>query len=194
MPDLAIWLVVPVKPLGEGKSRLAPALPPAVRAEYSRRWLKRILALAANTGRFAGQAVISRDAAVLALAATEDATPILEQAHDLNAALDQARAQVCAAGAAAVLALPADLPSITAQDLHALCDLALAGDGVVITPSYDGGTNALLLRPPCAIPYAFGPDSYARHCALAAAADVACRVYRSATLAWDVDYPTDLPE
>jgi 2-phospho-L-lactate guanylyltransferase len=140
----------------------------------------------------AGVAVISRDPAVRALAAAQGAQPLVERGYDLNAALEQARAAVVAAGAAAVLVLPADLPLLTAEDLAGLCAQAQLGDGVVIAPSHDGGTNALLLRPPLALPYAFGVDSFARHCALAAAAGLPCRVYRSPTLAWDVDTPEDL--
>lgn len=188
---LAIWLVVPVKPLGEGKSRLA-TLSAEERAALSRRWLTRVLETARASACFAGQAVISRDPDVLALAAARGAIPIREVGDDLNAALEQARQQPWIATADALLVLPSDLPLITVDDLQALCALAAAGDGVVIAPSHDGGTNALLLRPPQAIRYAFGEGSYARHCGLAAAAHLPCHTYRSETLAWDVDYPEDL--
>jgi 2-phospho-L-lactate guanylyltransferase len=76
--------------------------------------------------------------------------------------------------------------------LDALYELARAGEGVIIAPSHDGGTNALLLRPPHAIGFAFGEGSFARHCAMAAAAGLPCHVYESATLALDVDHPEDL--
>lgn len=188
----AIWLVIPVKPLDEGKSRLAAFLSIEERAALSRRWLLGVLQTAQSAACFAGQAVISRDPEVLALAAQHGAVPLQETGGDLNAALEQARAEVCAAGADALLALPADLPLLTVADLHALCARAELGDGVVIAPSHNGGTNALLLRPPHAIAFAFGEASYARHCALVAAGGLLCHTYRSDTLAWDVDYPEDL--
>lgn len=189
---LTIWLVVPVKPLDEGKSRLAAALSLEERAALSRRWLLGVLRTAQTSGCFARRAVISRDAAVLALAAAQGAVPIRETGETLNAALEQARREECVAGADALLVLPSDLPLLTVGDLHALVALAAAGAGMVIAPSHDGGTNALLLRPPQAIPYAFGEGSYARHTALAAAAGLPCYTYRSDTLAWDVDHPEDL--
>jgi 2-phospho-L-lactate guanylyltransferase len=192
MAALAIWLVVPAKPWAEAKSRLAAAVAEAERVALSRRWLAHLLATAQAVDALAGVAVISRDPVVRTLAAAQGAWPLDESGHDLNAALEQARAAIVAAGAEAVLVLPADLPLLTAADLTALCELAQAGDGVVIAPSHDGGTNALLLRPPFALPYAFGEDSFARHCALAAATRLPCRVYRSPTLAWDVDAPADL--
>jgi 2-phospho-L-lactate guanylyltransferase len=192
MAELAIWVVVPAKPWGEAKSRLAATLDADTRLALSRRWLTHLLATAQRVEGLAGVAVISRDPAVRALAAVQGARPLAETGHDLNAALEQARAAVVAAGAEAILVLPADLPLLTLHDLTALCALARAGEGVVIAPSHNGGTNALLLRPPSVLPYAFGDDSFARHCALAAAAGLPCRVYRSPSLAWDVDVPEDL--
>lgn len=189
---LAVWLIIPVKPLAEGKSRLAPALDAAARAALSRRWLNSLLATAQTSACFARIAVVSRDPEVLALVAAQGATAIPETGDDLNSALEQARRVAVEAGAEALLVLPADLPLLTNEDLTTLVTLAAAGEGVVIAPSHDGGTNAMLLRPPDAIPYAFGDGSFERHCALAAAAGLPCRVVRSATLAWDVDSPEDL--
>jgi 2-phospho-L-lactate guanylyltransferase len=194
--DFALWLVVPVKPFGEGKSRLSAVLSSALRAELSQRWLTHILNLANRWGHFAGIAVISRDEAVLTLASTLGARPIVEAKveaeNDLNAALTQAGEIVAAAGAEGILVLPSDLPLLAIADLAALYAFAQGGDGVIIAPSHDGGTNALLLRPPHAIPYAFGLESYTRHAALAETAGLPCHVYHSATIALDIDHPEDL--
>jgi 2-phospho-L-lactate guanylyltransferase len=190
--SFALWLIVPVKPFGEGKSRLAAALPPTLRAELSRRWLTHVLTTATAWGRLAGAAVISRDPEVLTLAAELGARPIVEAGDDLNTALTQASQVVLDAGAEGVLALPSDLPLLTAAHLDELYALALEGNGVIIAPSHDRGTNALLLRPPQTIAYAFGEESFARHAALAAAAGLPFRVYHSSTLALDVDRPEDL--
>jgi 2-phospho-L-lactate guanylyltransferase len=188
----ALWLVVPVKPFGEGKSRLAHALSRTMRAQLSERWLTHVLRIAAAWGHLAGMAVISRDPAVLARAHTLGALPIAETGEELNAALTQATATVMAAGAEGVLSLPSDLPLLTTHDLDALYTLATHGAGVTIAPSHDGGTNALLLRPPNAIPFAFGEASFSRHAALAAAAALPHHVYHSPTLALDIDHPEDL--
>ncbi len=165
---------MPVRPFGEGKSRLAGVLPPQARADLSHRWLAHVLATARQWGEFAGIAVISRDPAVWALAQTFGAQPVMETGADLNSALRQAQAVTVGAGADAVLVLPADLPLLTAQDLTELYDLALAGPGVVIAPAHDAGTNALLLRPPQAIPYLFGEKSFDAHVAHATAAHLPC--------------------
>lgn len=190
--NFSLWLIVPVKPFGEGKSRLATVLSPALRAEFSRRWLTHVLTTATQWAKLAGLVVISHDATVLALASVLGAHPVVEEGDDLNSALMQARQVALDAGAEGVLALPSDLPLLTLEDLDELHDLALEGNGVIIAPSHDGGTNALLLRPSQAIDYAFGEQSFACHIALAAAAGLPCRIYNSSTLALDIDHPEDL--
>lgn len=190
--NLALWLIVPVKTFGEGKSRLSSVLSPEQRGELSQRWLMHLLNIATTWGRFSGIAVISRDPHVLTLASALGALPIAEAGEELNEALTQASVVAEDAGATGVLMLPSDLPLLTSADLDELYSLALAGDGVVIAPSHDGGTNALLLRPPHAIEYSFGEGSFARHLALAAAMEFPCHVYRSSSLALDIDYPEDL--
>jgi len=99
---------------------------------------------------------------------------------------------VVAAGAEALLALPSDLPLLTSADLDELRTLALTEEGIIVAPSRDNGTNALLMRPPRAIAYAFGEASAGRHRALATKAGVPCRFYHSPTLALDIDRPEDL--
>jgi 2-phospho-L-lactate guanylyltransferase len=186
-----LWLAVPVKPLAESKSRLSPALDARGRVALSRRLLAHVLGAAQAAGVLAGILVVSRDPAVRALAAQHGALPLTEPVPDLNAALDAARAAACERGADALLVLPADLPLLAAGDiahLHALIGRA----PVAIVPSRTGGTNALALRPPDALPFAFGEESFAAHCALAAARGLAVEVWESPALAVDVDLPADL--
>jgi 2-phospho-L-lactate guanylyltransferase len=196
MPGL--WVLIPVKPFGEGKSRLAPQLSRAERAELSRVLLLRLLAAVADAALFDGCVVVSRDAAVLTMAAESGALPLAEVAHDLNGALEQGRAFAQAEGAGSLLVLPADLPLV---DGAALLDIVSAfvahhtGDGaaVLVAPSSSGGTNALLQRPVDAIPFAFGIESAARHMALAQARGIHADAMQHPSLALDVDFPTDLP-
>lgn len=188
----ALWIVIPVKPLDEGKSRLAGVLDATERAGLTRRCLLHVLATVAAWGKAAGVLVVSRDRAVLELARAHAAQPVPERGDALNPALEQARTAAPAAEGDALLVLPSDLPLLTSDDLDELYDLMLEGPGVVIAPSHDGGTNALLLRPAQVLSFAFGPASFARHTALAHAAGLPTRVYHSATLALDIDHPEDL--
>jgi 2-phospho-L-lactate guanylyltransferase len=132
----------------------------------------------------------------------------LEIAPGLNPALTQAAHFAGDRGATGVLVLPADLPLLTAHDLETMLTYiaphpqpfsprgrGVGGEGqprVVIAPCRrETGTNALLVRPTDLIPLAFGPDSFAAHCAAARAAGVEPVVYRSNTIALDLDTPED---
>jgi 2-phospho-L-lactate guanylyltransferase len=134
--------------------------------------------------------VISRDPAALALAKKGGAQALHEQGDDLNAAWHQATA--AAAGADAVLLLPSDLPFIHSDDISAMIALADAPRSVVIAPDQKrDGTNALLIRPPGLIGYAYGVGSFQRHMAAARAAELTPRIYESERLI-DIDVPDDL--
>jgi 2-phospho-L-lactate/phosphoenolpyruvate guanylyltransferase len=66
------------------------------------------------------------------------------------------------------------------------------GSGMVIAPSRDGGTNALLAWPPLALPFLFGVGSQARHLAAAQERGLAVREFRTPGMELDVDRPDDL--
>jgi 2-phospho-L-lactate/phosphoenolpyruvate guanylyltransferase len=110
----------------------------------------------------------------------------------LNAALDQAAAVARAGGAAALLAVPADLPLLTPADVAALTAALPPAPSVVLAATLDGGTSALLRQPPDALPACFGPASLRAHLHAAAARAVTARVLWRPGLALDVDAPEDL--
>lgn len=187
-----LWLLIPVKQLGQGKSRLAALLTPHQRADLTRRILSRTLALAAETDCFAEILVVSADPVAHELAAQAGASSLCEAPMGLNGALVQARAHALARGAGATLVLPADLPLLTAADVTTIVGRAETGNQVVLAPSHDCGTNALLLTPPGIIDFAFGPESFRHHKQAAAARNARVAVVRTPSLAFDVDWPSDL--
>jgi 2-phospho-L-lactate guanylyltransferase len=157
--------------------------------------------------------VVSPDPGVLALAATYNLTPLLEDPTPLsgyglrvkvkdygeptlNAALEQATTHASARGASAVLILPADLPLLTLADVTRLWRASqrlYADAAMVIAPDdQEQGTNALLVRPPGALRYQFGPGSFQRHCQQARELGLAWHIDRSPRLGLDVDLPADL--
>lgn len=242
---MSLWLLIPVKPFAESKTRLASVLAPHERTALSRQLLHDVLARSRAAAQFDHILVISRDPAVLTLAAALGAQTLRESPHQvaavpmplataaevaagiarphtpsygesaparltvrdrpsapaearLNAALRAGRAHACAAGAHGILVLPADLPLLTEHDLTTLATAlrpavsAPKAGHVVLAPSHDGGTNALGLAPPHAIDFAFGPQSFDRHRALAQTATCTVTVVRSPTLDYDLDLPEDL--
>jgi len=180
-------VVIPVKPFGEAKLRLAPALDPAQRARLAERMFRHVLRVASTAFGAANVLVISRSHDVLAIAATEGATSICEsEPSDLNSALSQAARFAQSHGASHVLALASDLPLLQESDLA-----ELARHGCAIAPDrHSRGTNALLW--PANLPFAFGENSFARHLTIADKAGVSLQAVHRPGLAHDVDVPSDL--
>ena len=122
----------------------------------------------------------------------EGAGDMERQVVALNDALSRATQVARSFGASAVLVVPGDLPQLLAEDVAALLALDGAGPRVVIAPDrHETGTNALLVRPPGWLAYAFGQGSFQAHQALAAEARAAVSVLRRPGLAFDLDTPED---
>jgi 2-phospho-L-lactate guanylyltransferase len=158
--------------------------------------LRRTLGAALGVPGVAIVAVVSPDAAALAVARSAGAQPIAQHSSGLNPGLVEAR-EALAGRADRMMILPADLPGITAGDVAAmlaLADEAARGGGpvVVLAPDRHGrGTNALLLDPPTVIEPSFGGESRAVHASLAAVAR-AVYVELAGRLELDLDTPDDL--
>jgi 2-phospho-L-lactate/phosphoenolpyruvate guanylyltransferase len=186
--------IVPAKAPALAKTRLAAELAEGDRAAVSLDMLRGVLAQIGRVPAIAGCAVVSADESVLALARQLGCEPIRETGESgLNPALDLGRVWALDSGADALLVIPADLPLVRASDLADIVSRGEAqGPGIVIAPSKDGGTNALLLRPPSGVPFCFGPDSARRHQLEAELRGLAVSVLQRDTLAFDVDTPADL--
>lgn len=185
------WLIVPAKPFDEAKSRLVSVLSFSQRTALSIHLLEHTLRTAVAAACFAQTLVVSRDPAALALAANFGALPLGETGADLNAALEQACCHASALGASAALILPTDLPFLSTHDLQALVAAFGEGERIVIAPSGDGGTNALLLPLPPPFACAFGADSYCAHHERAARAGCVIQEVLTPTLRFDLDTPRD---
>lgn len=170
-------------------------MPKPIRAAIARSLLSRTLDTLASCDLQIATCVVSRDMTALDIAQRRGAIALAESESSLNAALNQAREWAVSHSVQAALVLPADLPLLTAGDITALLDLAREPRCVVIAPDGRGeGTNALLLRPPDALHFAFGPQSFYEHCAQAETSQIALHVYRSPTVAFDLDTPADLKQ
>ncbi|MCB0065357.1 MAG: 2-phospho-L-lactate guanylyltransferase [Caldilineaceae bacterium] len=189
---MKLWLIVPIKPFGEGKSRLAGALPQSARAQLSQQLFHHVVRQAVATSVLTGIIVVSRDPTVLRGFNAPKLHHLYETGYGLNQALTAGRAAALQQNADAILILPADLPYLTTADIEALYQQAQRKAGVVIVPSTDNGTNALLLRPPTAIDFAYGRDSFSLHCQAAQQAGVPLTVHVAPHLTFDVDNPMDL--
>ena len=187
------WLIVPVKPLRDAKSRLSPILSPAERCALARATLRHVLRIASAAASIRRVLVVSRDEAALSLARDSGADALREYADcDLNGALRLALRTANMQDADAALILPADLPFVIRDDIEAIVRLSRERSIVIATDCAGDGTNALFLRPPDIISPAYGPASFEKHCRLAREACVSVQRYTSRRLALDIDTPGDL--
>ena len=200
-PDPAgTWAIIAVRGLEQAKSRLGGLLDAEERHDLVSRLLGRAIGAATSSSQVAGTIVVSSDPAALELARAAGAVPVADEEVGLNPALELARTEAVARGATALVVLPADLPWLGRDTLDAVLDAASnAAPGgaagapyVALVPDRHGmGTNVLIMAPPGAIAFAFGPGSRSDHAAAAAAAG-ATYVELGGPLDIDLDTPEDL--
>lgn len=181
--------LVPVKALAAGKSRLAAALDRAQVEALTLAMLQDVLEAMGGVSRIDRCVVVTPDAGVAAAAQAVGAEALLRDDPGLNAALDRAARELGERGLEALLVVLGDVAGARSEDLARLFAALdeLGGRGVVLAPSRDGGTAALLRAPHDAIPSLFGPESAAAHRRAAARAGVPFRELPLASLAVDVD-------
>jgi 2-phospho-L-lactate guanylyltransferase len=184
--------ILPVKSFGAAKQRLAESLGAGSRQALAQAMFTDVLGALRRAEGLDEIAVITADRTAEAAARGQS---VVVLADTVQAGQSQA-AQIgilhaLAHGFERVALVPGDTPLLQPADLAGL--LARSGPGVSVVPDRHGtGTNALVLIPPDAIEPSFGPESCARHVALAEAAGVPVRVDEVPALALDVDTPDDL--
>lgn len=191
---MTLWAIVPVKPLRRGKSRLAEVLSQEERTDLNRYLLANTLDTLTSIPDIEHVLVISRDQAALALAREHGARTVQENgAPKLNVALSRATIIAKNYATRGVLIVPADLPLLTAKDVHAMLEHAEDPPVVVVAPDRRReGTNALLVSPVGLIDYEFGPGSFQRHCERAQKAGARLEICELPSLSLDMDLPEDL--
>jgi len=188
-----LWAVVPAKPLGLGKSRLAGVLSRRERRALSERLLRHVLGVVIAVVGASRTIVVTRDPTVLALARGLRARALHERgAGGLNRALHQGAREAAQHGARAVLLVFGDLPFVTPGELRGMIAAAGRAPSVVAARDRAGwGTNALLVAPPGALRFQFGLRSLERHRREALRRRCRWRLTRAPGLAFDVDRPAD---
>jgi 2-phospho-L-lactate guanylyltransferase len=183
-----LWVVIPVKPLRDSKTRLAGALGPLQRRALVRRLLLRTLQVVRRSRVVTGCLVISRDPEALQLARRAGARALREIGPALNAALAQAAHAVTGA----MLVLPLDLPLLDRSSLLALTRRQGSRAASIAPDRAQRGTNALLLQPPDLIECRFGPGSFADHLVALRAIGIEPCIVKRRELGLDIDTPADL--
>ncbi len=186
--------LVPVKRLSEGKSRLHACLDRETIVRLSTAMLEDVLSTLLCVKRLKRVGVVTPDADVARIAKAVGAEAFVRTDPGLNASLAQIAQELFANTPQHLMVFMADLPGARHEEVEALLQAGeTCGErGVVLAPTHDRGTAALLRIPHDVIPTAFGPQSADRHAALAARAGAAFQEIALASLALDMDEPHDL--
>jgi len=184
--------LIPVKALNAAKSRLASYLSQQQRETLVLDMLHHVVQVLLASRLFERVLVVSPDTRVLEQARRWDAQALKEEQYGHNSALHAAAVREQAAGAAAILTISADLPLLCISDIQAMVEQSRR-HAVVLAPSQDGtGTNAILMRPPLALPYLFGLNSRQHYQQAANQKKLSSAIYRSIGVALDIDTIDDL--
>lgn len=181
-------VLIPVNLLERAKGRLATLLTPAQRRQLATITLRTVVDAAEAAG--GKVTILTADPAVAGL---KLAAEIVDESADVQGLNPQLmRWLVDHAGLPELLILHADLPLATAEAIRSLCRTTLPAPCAIAVQSPDGGTNAMLLRPPGRMSLAYGPGSFGLHRHAAASAGYSFREHLSPALRLDLDTPGDV--
>jgi len=195
-PQPAIDALVPFKRFDRAKERLAELLAPSEREALARLLLTEALTVLADAPSIRRTLLVTSDAEAATIAAGHGAQTIPEPegVRGLNPALEAARLAILDGPEPphALLVLHADIAGLDAAAIARFLAGAEAERLVRLCPARDEGSNALLLRPPDAIPFRYGPRSALAHAAEAEAAGARFERRIVDALQDDLDTPADV--
>jgi len=183
--------VIPMKPLSQSKTRLAPHMSEEQRSDLVVGMLRRVL------GAIKGSSiemfwVVGGDERIRNVARNFDGIWMEELGRNLNDTLGKAFDELAGRNAAA-LYLAGDLPFLKPSDLHSLLRSSRRNTNITLAPARrDGGTNAILVPPGIPFRPELGPRSFSKHLSTAAAMEVSVAICYSPGLGFDLDITDDL--
>ncbi len=175
-----------MKRLDQAKLRLSQRLAPPDRRRLGLAMLADVLRA---TEKWTHRLIVTSDQDAEAVGLAFGCSLVADPGLGLNAAVVAGTDAAVSAGSSTLLVLPSDVPMVTSDDITALFG---SPENVVVAPSRDGGTNALLRRPPQAVEPCFGPFSAESHRRGALEAGLTCRLVEMSSLVLDIDRYRDL--
>lgn len=191
---MSLWAIIPVKPLRQGKTRLAGVLSEEERYALNLTMLGNTLNVLKQTKLVTQALVVSRDSEVLSISREFGFRTLQEDTpSNLNRAVWMAVGVTVSAMVDRVLILPADLPLLEPRFLEDLASRFKGGKEMIIVPDRrEDGTNALLLSPPDELKFQFGPGSFGLHVRQAQKRGFRVEIVNIPELSLDLDLPADL--
>jgi 2-phospho-L-lactate guanylyltransferase len=191
---MAIWAIVPVKPLAHGKSRLSGVLNSDERMSLSVRLLKNTLGTISQVPEIEKTLIVTNDLEVIKITQSFFFDVCVEENEcGMNRALDRGIAILKKNEVQSAIILPSDLPFITVREIQVMIKMGTDSKAMVIAPDRKKqGTNAIFYHSLDKVDFEFGPMSYEKHVKSAKANGVTLCVFESDTFGLDIDLPEDL--
>jgi len=190
--NASLCVIIPMKDPGEAKTRLGDTLPAKTRAALTRTLFRQTLRVLKMLDQDLHIAVVTNSQAIAAICLPFRVQVLDDPGGGLNDAVKAGADYAAHHRFSSVCILPGDLADPASEDLSALFAAPREASSVTIAPAHDGGTNALLVTPPDAMPFAYGPDSCAAHQSNAEEAGLSCLLMPLPSLLYDVDRSSDL--
>lgn len=182
---------MPIKAFATAKTRLSDGLSRTECGRLAEAMARDVLWALHTAPGITGIAILSDEPGLTPLAAAVGARVYPEQpGENYRAGLARVAAALEREGVKHLLVVPADLPTLSAAAVEQL--LGAHEGGITLCPAPDGGTNALVLSPPTALPFLYGPESASQHLAAATALGGTVRTTSLSGFARDVDNLDDV--
>ena len=188
------FILIPVKELSTANERLSSVLSQQKRTQLAYVMLSDVFSAVKSSKLADKKVIVTLDKKAEKMALKEGFEVIREEKQEgESSSVDQAL-QVCKMmGAKSVLVIPGDAPLVTGEDLDFILEKERKESSVILVPSHDElGTNAILRKPPDAIPSRFGHDSFRKHKEESEKRNLPYDVYEIENISVDIDEPEDI--
>jgi 2-phospho-L-lactate guanylyltransferase len=190
------FVIVPVKDLSKAKERLSSLLPQHQRTAIAYAMLEDVLTALKGSKLADRKFIVTLDSKAIEIAEGLGIEVMYEtEQNGESASVDYASQIAKEMGATSVLVIPGDAPLITTDDIDFVLEREKGTPSIIFVPARDKlGTNAILRKPPDAIPSMFGHDSYKKHMAESENNNIPYESYDNPRIGLDIDRPEDLLE
>ena len=188
-----IWAILPVKPLSQSKTRLAPILSQTERATLTQHLLEHTIEVLQDVPQIDQILVVSRDETVLNIARRYHTHTFTESApYELKTAVTQATKYATLQAVDRILIIPADLPFLQAYEIQNILDKISFSENCIICPDEkQNGTNAFMLPPSTNFRFQYGPNSYQKHLVEAERLNLTIQTITTPGISFDLDTEAD---
>ena len=191
-----LWLIIPVKTLSFAKNRLSSYLNAEQRQALAAAMLKDMLEELKQSTLISCIVLLSKDKQVESIAEEYQLGFIHEpdNCQHLNEAVAFAVNKASAEKVQSVIILHGDLPLIKLADMEQLIHQAQDTEVILVADNKVQGTNALYLRLPTSMHFAYGEGSLQKHQSIAKKENLSCFVLTLPSFQLDIDSVHDIIE